>query len=269
MIKLIAIDIDGTLVDNERKITPEVKAAVKDATAAGVKVVISTGRPLLGVTEILDELGLNKASDFVITFNGALVQRATGEIFVEETLTPDDFYDLDAAAKKVGVHFQALTRDGVYTSNRDIGRYTVYESYSSHSPLHFRQPEEIAALDLAKVMMIDEPKILDNAIAYLPFEFFERFTMVKSTPFFLEFMNKKVSKGMAVAQLAKKLFLDTDELMAIGDEENDRSMLEAVGNPVVMGNGKEELKKIAKYITKPNTESGVAYAIREWVLKDY
>ena len=82
-------------------------------------------------------------------------------------------------------------------------------------------------------------------------------------------MNKKASKGNAVLHLAKKLFLDVDELMAIGDQENDRSMLEAVGNPVVMGNGKEELKKIAKYVTKSNAESGVAHAINEWVLKDY
>ena len=82
-------------------------------------------------------------------------------------------------------------------------------------------------------------------------------------------MNKKASKGNAVLHLAKKLFLDVDELMAIGDQENDRSMLEAVGNPVVMSNGKEELKKIAKYVTKSNAESGVAHAINEWVLKDY
>ena len=66
--------------------------------------------------------------------------------------------------------------------------------------------------------------------------------------------------------LAEKLGLTKEETMAIGDEENDRAMLEVVGNPVVMGNGTDALKKIAKYITKSNDESGVAYAIREWVL---
>ena len=92
-------------------------------------------------------------------------------------------------------------------------------------------------------MMVDEPAALDDGIAYLPFEFFERYNVVKSTPFYLEFMNKKASKGSAVQHLAEKLSFDLDEVMAIGDEENDRSMLEVAGCPVVMENGKSELKK--------------------------
>lgn len=270
MIKLVAIDLDGTLLDPERKITPAVKTAVQKAKAKGVKIVICTGRPLLGVTDILNELGLTEHGDYVITYNGSLVQRAdTGETFVKEILSADDWLDIDAAARKAGLHVHAHTMTGLYTPNRDIGKYTVFESYLVNMPLYFRQPEEIAQLEIAKAMMIDEPDVLDNGIAYLPFELFERFTMIKSAPYFLEFINKKASKGNAVKLLAEKLFLSLDEVMAIGDEENDRSMLEVAGCPVVMGNGKPELKKIAKHVTKTNVESGVAYAINEWVLKDY
>lgn len=268
MIKLVAIDLDGTLLDENRQITPAVKSAVADAKAAGVKIVITTGRPLMGVTDILTELNLLDHSDYVITYNGALVQRATGEEFIKETLEADDVLDLDWVARKIGLHMHAITRDGIYTSNRDIGKYTVQEAQMVSMPLYFRQPEEIAALEIAKIMMVDQPEILDDGISYLPFELFERFNLVKSTPYYLEFMNKKASKGNAVKALAKKLFLDMDEVMAIGDEENDRSMLEVVGNPVVMENGKAELKKIAKYITKSNRESGVAHAIRTWVLEE-
>ncbi|MFC4652393.1 sugar-phosphatase [Lactococcus nasutitermitis] len=269
MIKLVAIDLDGTLLNPERKITPAVKQAVAEAKKKGVKIVICTGRPLMGVKDILEELELTESSDYVITYNGALVQRATGEEFIKETLTGDDFLDIDAAARKAGLHIHAHTLDGIYTTNRNIGKYSVHEAYLVQMPLYFRQPEEIAQLEVVKVMMVDEQEVLDNGIAYLPFEFFENYTMIKSTPFYLEFVNKKASKGNAVKHLAKKLFLDLDEVMAIGDEENDRSMLEVAGNPVVMENGKEELKKIAKYVTKSNDESGVAYAINEWVLKDY
>ena len=116
-------------------------------------------------------------------------------------------------------------------------------------------------------MYIDEPEILDAAIAKLPPELAEKYTLVKSAPFYLEIVKKTVNKGATVLHLAEKLGLNKGQTMAIGDEENDRAMLEAVGSPVVMENGKEELKKIAKYITKSNDESGVAYAIREWVLK--
>ncbi|MCL2676595.1 MAG: sugar-phosphatase [Streptococcaceae bacterium] len=269
MIKLVAIDLDGTLLDTNRQITPQVKQAVLDAKKADVKIVITTGRPLMGVIDILKELELTNQSDYVITYNGALVQRATGEEFLKESLTAMDFFDLDNEAKKIGLHMHAITRDGIYTSNRDIGKYTIHEATLVNMPLFFRQPEEIAALEIAKIMMVDEPDVLENGIAYLPFEFFESYNMVKSTPFYLEFMNKKASKGNAVKHLAEKLCLDMDEVMAIGDEENDRSMLQVVGHPVAMENGNNELKKIAKHITKPNTESGVAYAINEWVLKDY
>ena len=116
-------------------------------------------------------------------------------------------------------------------------------------------------------MYIDEPEILDAAIAKIPQEFYDKYTIVKSTPFYLEFMNKTASKGNAITHLAEKMGLSKDQTMAIGDAENDRAMLEAVGNPVVMENGTPELKEIAKYITKSNEESGVAYALREWVLK--
>ena len=269
MIKLVAIDLDGTLLDPNRQITAEVKTAVKKAKAAGVKIVITTGRPLPGVVDILKALELTDQSDYVITYNGGLVQRATGEEFIKETLSSEDWLDLDAAARKIGLPIHAITREGIYTPNHDVGRYTVQEAQMVKMPLYIRQPEDIAALEIAKVMMVDEPAALDDGIAYLPFEFFERYNVVKSTPFYLEFMNKKASKGSAVKHLAEKLSFDLDEVMAIGDEENDRSMLEVAGCPVVMENGKSELKKIAKYVTKSNAKSGVAYAINEWVLKDY
>jgi len=268
MIKLVAIDLDGTLLDPNRQITAEVKTAVKKAKAAGVKIVITTGRPLPGVVDILKALELTDQSDYVITYNGGLVQRATGEEFIKETLSSEDWLDLDAAARKIGLPIHAITREGIYTPNHDVGRYTVQEAQMVKMPLYIRQPEDIAALEIAKVMMVDEPAALDDGIAYLPFEFFERYNVVKSTPFYLEFMNKKASKGSAVQHLAEKLSFDLDEVMAIGDEENDRSMLEVAGCPVVMENGKSELKKIAKYVTKSNAKSGVAYAINEWVLKD-
>lgn len=270
MIKLVAIDLDGTLLDPDRKITDKVKQAVADAKAAGIKIVICTGRPLLGVIDILHELGLTEHSDYVITYNGALVQRAdNGEEFIKETISRDDFLDLDAMARKLNLHLMAITREGIYTSQRNIGKYVVHEAAMVNMPLYYRLPEEIGNLEIAKVMIVDEPEVLDNGIAYMPFEFFERFTMMKSTPFYLEFVNKKASKGTAVKQLAENLFLDLSEVMCIGDEENDRSMLEIAGTPVVMENGKAELKKIAKHITKSNIESGVAYAINQWVLKDY
>ena len=251
-IKLIAVDIDGTLLNSQRQVTPEVFQAIQDAKAAGVKVVIATGRPIPGVLPLLEELNLNQDGDYVITFNGGLVQEtSTGNELIRETLSYEDYLDIEVLANKLGVHSHAITKDGIYTSNRNIGRYTVHE---------------VADKEFVKAMYIDEPEILDAAIAKLPQEFYDRFTIVKSTPFYLEILKKTANKGIAVMHLAEKLGLSKEETMAIGDEENDSAMLEVVGSPVVMENGNPEMKKIAKHITKSNDESGVAYAIRKWVL---
>ena len=266
-IKLVAVDIDGTLVNSQREITPEVFQAVQDAKAAGVKIVITTGRPIAGVTKLLEDLNLTQEGDYVITFNGGLVQdAATGQELVKETLTYDDYLDIELLARKLGVHMHAITKDGIYTANRNIGKYTVHEATLVNMPIFYRTPEEMADKEIVKIMFIDEPDVLDQAISQIPKEVADKYTLVKSQPFYLEVVNKNVSKGNAIIHLSRTLGIDLSETMAIGDEENDRAMLEVVANPVVMANGNPELKKIAKYITKSNDDSGVAYAIREWVL---
>ncbi|MGO2314673.1 MAG: sugar-phosphatase [Pseudolactococcus laudensis] len=266
-IKLVAIDIDGTLVNNNREITPEVFEAIQKAKAAGVKIVIATGRPLLGVKNILESLNLLDAGDYVITYNGALVQAtATGEAFIDEPITYDDYLDIEMESRRLDTPLHSITMSTIYTHNRNISKYSINEAYITGLPLKYRTAEEMSKHEIIKMMYIDEPEKLDATIVKLPQRFRERYTIVKSTPFYLEILNKNASKGLAVQHLAEKLGISHEETMAIGDEENDRSMLEAVGNPVVMANGNPELKKIAKYITKSNEESGVAHAINEWVL---
>ena len=267
-IKLVAVDIDGTLVNNKREITPQVFEAVQDAKEAGVKVVIATGRPIAGVAQLLDDLKLRETGNYVVTFNGALVQDTeTGEDLLKDTLTYDDYLDIEHLSRKLGVHMHAITKEGIFTANRDIGKYTVHESQLVNMPIFYRTPDEMKGKEIVKTMFIDEPEFLDQVIAQIPEEFHQRFTLVKSAPFYLEILQKTANKGTAITHLAEKLGYTKDQTMAIGDQENDRAMLEVVGHPVVMENGTDELKKIAKYITKSNEESGVAHALREWVLK--
>lgn len=266
-IKLVAVDIDGTLITDDRQITDQVFNAIQEAKSAGVHVVIATGRPIAGVTALLEDLNLNKEGDFVITFNGGLVQdAATGAEVIKETMSYQDYMDIEFLSRQLGVHMHAITKEGIYTANRNIGKFTVHEATLVNMPIFYRTPEEMADKEIVKMMMIDDPAVLDQAIAKIPQAFYDKYNIVKSTPFYLEFMLKTVSKGDAIVHLADKLGLDMSETMAIGDAENDRAMLEVVGNPVVMENGDPNLKQIAKYITKSNNESGVAHAIWEWVL---
>lgn len=267
-IKLIAIDIDGTLLNDQHQVTSEVKAALDEAQARGIKIVLCTGRPIIGVLPLVEELGLDKQDDFVISYNGSIIQDAhTKEKISLHGLTHEDFLDIEMTARRLDVHLHTETEEHIYTANRDISPYTVHEAYLVNMPIRYRTPEEMTPdLSIIKMMMIDDPEKLARVEQELPDFMRERFTVVKSTPFFLEILNKNVNKGAAVHQLATHLGLTSDEVMAIGDNENDLEMIQYAGTGVAMGNATENVKNHATVITKTNNEHGVAHAIRTYAL---
>ncbi|WP_338559585.1 sugar-phosphatase [Erwinia sp. E_sp_B04_7] len=267
-IKLIAIDMDGTLLNPQHEVTPGVKKAIQAARDKGIAVVLATGRPYVGVEQYLMQLDLQQEGQYCITNNGALVQKAaSGECVAEVTLNFDDYLYFEQLARQLGVHFQALTKSQLFTANKDISPYTVHESYLTGIPLHYRAVQEMdPTMTFPKVMMIDPPEVLDEAIRQLPQEARDRYTIMKSSPYYLEILNKQVNKGAGVKALADQLGLSRDEVMAIGDQENDLAMLEFAGTGVAMSNGIDSVKAIAQFVTKSNREDGVAFAIEKFAL---
>lgn len=266
-IKLVAIDIDGTLLNPQREITPGVEAALKKARAAGVYIVLASGRPLVGVQNQLETLGLLTEEDYAITYNGALVvNNHTGAVVSEYGLTRDQFLEIDTLARKLNVHLHTEDKEAIYTSNRDISPYTVHESFLVDMQIRFRMPDEIANQVVpTKMMMIDEPEILTEAIQKIPADFYDRYTLVQSTPFFLEVLNKEVSKGLALEKLTEHLGLQQSEVMAIGDQENDLAMIQYAGTGIAMGNGTASAKDLADFVVASNAEDGVKEAIDRFV----
>ncbi|MCU5772342.1 sugar-phosphatase [Erwiniaceae bacterium BAC15a-03b] len=267
-IKLIAIDMDGTLLNHQHNITPRVKEAIGRAREKGVYVVLATGRPYIGVARYLLELDLQQEGQFCITNNGALVQRAVnGDCIAEVTLSFDDYLLFEQLSRELGVHLHALDKSRLYTANKDISEYTVHEASLTGIPLHYRSVAEMdRTLTFPKVMMIDSPELLDSAIARIPAELHENYTIMKSAPYYLEILNKQVNKGAGVKALADQLGLAREEIMAIGDQENDLAMLEFAGTGVAMANGIDAVKAISQFVTKTNMEDGVALAIEKFVL---
>lgn len=268
-IKLIAIDMDGTLLLPDHTISPAVKEAIAAARERGVNVVLTTGRPYAGVENYLRELHMNQPGDYCITYNGALVQKAAdGSAVAQTPLSYDDYRYLEQLSREVGSHFHALDRTTLYTANRDISRYTVHESFVATIPLVFCEAEKMDPnMTFLKVMMIDEPDILDKAITRIPQEVKEKYTVLKSAPYFLEILDKRVTKGTGVKSLAEALNIKPEEVMAIGDQENDIAMLEYAGVGVAMENAIGSVKEVANFVTKTNLDDGVAYAIEKFVLR--
>lgn len=261
-IKLIAIDLDGTLLTSEKTVSDENKKALQAAHEAGIKIVLCTGRPTPGVTDYLEELGLETDDDYAITYNGAMVQNVgTQEIMVDYRMNHADYLLLEKEAAKAGTHFHAIHDTALFTPNKNISPYTVRESFLSKVPLFYRTPEEMGEPSYNKMMMIDFEPILEKAISRLPKELWDKYTILRSEPFFLEFLNKNASKGKAVKALAEHLSIPQKSIMAIGDNENDLDMITFAGIGVAMGNAVDKVKDEADVITRTNDENGVAHVI--------
>lgn len=266
-IKLIAIDIDGTLLNSDRKITTQVKETLTKAKKQGIYIVLCTGRPLLGVKEQLTELDLYQKDDYVITYNGSLVQATnTNEIIAQYSLTYEEFLEIEYMSRLYNVHLHTIDHHAIYTANRDISKYTVHEASLVNMPLKYRTIDEMTPnLSIIKTMMIDEPEILDRAIEQLPNSFLNKFTTVKSTEFYFEILHKEANKGNALKTLANHLGIKQEETMAIGDNENDLSMIEYAGIGVAMGNATLAVKQAANIQTTSNDENGVSQIIEKYL----
>lgn len=266
MYKLIAIDMDGTLLREDKTISEHTKSIIEQAKKQGVKIVLASGRPLEGLEPYLDELGLTSADDYVICYNGAIVQNvATREIISRTTLDGQDLKDLYQVSKELQVNIHAFSRAGCITPV--MTKYSKLEGNMNDIPVHITDFNEVLDDEtIIKIMFIDEPEVLQKAIDRLPEELYNKYTIVRSAPYFLEFLNKKVNKGEGVRALAMHLGINQEEIMCFGDAGNDWHMIEFAGMGVAMGNAFPEIKEIANYITETNENDGVACAIKKFVL---
>lgn len=267
MYKLIALDMDGTLLTPEGRISPRTQAAITAARARGVTVVLTSGRPLEGMTAYLAELGLTGQDDYVICYNGALVQQvAEQRIIRSQLLTGSDASAIAHLASELGVNVHGFSVSRGLISPR-VSPYTEHESRLIKMPINLVDFATLPADEqIMKVMMIDPEPLLSRAIARLPAELYERYTVVRSSPYFLEFMNKRSNKGTGVAALAEHLGLTAAQVIAVGDAGNDRHMIEYAGLGVAMGNATDEIKALARHTTSRNDEDGVARVIEEFIL---
>lgn len=268
MYKLIALDMDGTLFNSDKQITDRTKETLAQARALGVKIVLASGRPLAGLQPPLKELDLIHEGEYVLSFNGALIVDAkTGEAVSKCILKGSDYKKLFKLAQELGVHCQAFSPSRGLITN-ETSQYTEHEASINQIDINIINPltDITDEEDIIKVMFIDPPEILDEAISKLPAWIKEDFNVFKSAPFFLEITHKDVDKGAGLLHLADYLNIKQSETMACGDQGNDYTMIKAAGLGVAMENGIDKVKAIADYVTDTNDNDGVAKAIEKFVL---
>lgn len=275
-IKLIAIDLDGTLLDSKRNLSKENYQAIQDAKAAGIKVVLCTGRPLRSMNYLLDELHLKDEEDLAITYNGGLIQHTkSGDIVHEFTLDRKQCIDIYKLGQELNLPVNFIDLEYIYEPPYPEGVESIYNKGNTNIPkdqaLQFSKllmDEMPEPFTINKVVMSRPGEELDAAIPRIDKSYYEKYNIYKSQDNILEILPKNVDKGFAMRVVGEMLGLEKNEIMGIGDQENDKSLVENAGLGVAMGNAIEDVKTVADYITKTNDDHGVAHAIRKFALNE-
>jgi len=259
-IKLVATDIDGTILKHDFKFNQEVKDCIKKLTDSGVKVILVTGRMHSATDFIAEELGLDTP---IVSYQGGLI-KCKGETLYERNLDPKIAKKIIHWAKENNVHINLYMDDQLFVEKDDevIRRYTGERSagfiVKSFEEIELHRINKILAIDFVNHELVTEWK------DYLSDAFKDAY-IVKSTPYFCEISHPDAKKSSAVDFLRDFYGFKKEEILTIGDQNNDIELLKAGGIKVAMGNATEELKAVADYVTDTVCNNGFVRAMEKFV----
>ena len=266
-IELVVLDLDGTLLDDRRRVPARNIAAVRAAHAAGVKVVLCSGRMLPNMEQAHNRLGL----DLVLGgYNGAKVvdTQANGRrVIFHRPIPAAPSQAIAATATACGwlVNFYHEDRLLGHYSDRHQGLIDLYQRRGG-AQYEFVSPDEISGLPSTKIVVLAQPDEIPSVLRELG-PHLEGLNWVKSDPEYVEIMADGVHKGAALTAIAAHLGIALDACMAIGDASNDREMLATAGLGVAMANASDESRSAADVVLElDNNDCGVAHAIETYVL---
>ena len=266
-IKLVALDMDGTLLNSQNKILPSTKKVITQALDRGIKIVLTSGRPIAGLKEYLDELKIPQTEQYVVTLNGAITRSTDGSI-IDSFLVNKTFYEeMTKFGKDHHVPFNIVDPDSrIITADTDVDYFELLQAWENNAGMFIRKPSDFDDdFMISKGGYVGDKDKLDEVEPLLRKEFGQDLYIVRADDHFLELLNPNVNKGNALHDLGEKIGISSDEMAAFGDEKNDISMFNEVGTAICMENGSDEAKSAATYITDSNDEDGIAHAFEKYI----
>jgi len=261
--RLLAIDLDGTLLTPQKLITPRTYNALRQATEAGITIVIATGQTLSVLQNVCAELPLSVPQ---IIENGAIIADIhSGEVLHEQLLPPEHILPVLTTLRVFGLNRAYHTLHRVYV-DKDTPRASTWYRPPVPPAVEVEDVASLYPLSCIKVAGIGEAGTLRDKRKELERIFDGHLHVTQSSFDIVEFLHPEASKGNALRIIASDLAIKPEEIVAFGDNHNDIGMLRLAGLGVAMGNAHEEVKAVADYVTGSNTEEGVAAAIEELIL---
>ncbi|WP_334332616.1 Cof-type HAD-IIB family hydrolase [Companilactobacillus sp. HBUAS59544] len=268
--KLITTDMDDTLLTTAKEISEKNQLMIKQAMENGVKVVLCSGRPHAAMYDYAKSLGITGKDNYMITNGGAIIENMEGEILYEKTLDNDFYHEFVAYAREQMLPYCVLDIQGnTYTSNFDfIDEYTIAMAFENNRGLYIKEPESLPRnFRITKAVVNGNENYLDEMTEIIERRFPDKF-VVRTGVGYLEIFPQNVNKGEAIKVLANKLQIDLQDVLAVGDRDNDISMLKVAGKAVAMGNAQSGVKAVSDFVTTDNNHDGVGCAIEKFVIDD-
>jgi len=266
-IRILALDLDDTLLKSDLTISNRARNAIKQAEAAGVTVVLASGRIPAAIEYFSQVLDMHKRPGYLICSNGTVIQEShTGNI-VHEILIDEgiilEIYDL---ADAEGFPVQIYEDDIMYVSRQN--EYTQYDQkITGLRQVVVENFRAMVAGGCHKLLIPGDPKLLSPMESLIRTYLGDKITLFTSKPYFLEILPANTDKGTALAWISGVMGVKREEVLAIGDSMNDEAMIRWAGIGVAMANSDERIKNIADIVTeKTNDDDGVAEVIEKFIL---
>lgn len=260
--KMIAMDMDDTLMTSQNEVSLETKAYLLKIQQEGYRVVLASGRPTAGMLPTAKLLQLDDYNSHIVSYNGGqITDVATEQTIVNHAVTKQDFDEIVDYCRAQGFFVLTYKDDCIiYDSEHE---YMNIEAELTGLPM--KKVDDIKAYiqtDVPKVMGVDYEENIGAACDAFNGQFNANIDVTTSKPYFLEFMAKNVSKGQALIELCSRFDMTIDEVIVFGDSSNDASMFEVAGKAIAMDNANDLLKSMAHEITLSNDENGIPHALK-------
>ena len=268
--KLLVLDVDGTLLNNEKEISKRTLAALLKVQHMGIRIVLASGRPTSGIMPFAKALELGNFGGYILSYNGCQVIKAdTGEVMFERRINPEQIPYLEKKSRKNGFSIFTYHDDYILTDNAD-DLHIRKEAWLNHLKI-MEEPEFSIAIDFAPckcVLVSDDYEALRGLENHWKRRLAGVLDVFPSEPYFLEVVPCGVDKANTLALLMDQLGVKREEVIAIGDGVADVTMLQLAGKSVAMGHAPDSVKICADYVTASNDEDGVAQAVEKLILSE-
>ncbi len=275
-IKVIIMDVDGTLFNSDKKVSPETKRALIKAQELGIKVVLASGRPTSGLIALGKELQMDKHNGLFVSYNGSkVVDCQTMNTLFNEALSVEEGKAVLEHMKKFNVYPMIDKDEYIYVNN--VFADYIHVNGESHNVIQHEarggnfllcEKEDLADfLDyrVNKILTAGEPDYLQEHYQAMMEPFKDTLSGMFTAPFYFEYTAKGIDKANALDTVLKPMGFTQDQMIAFGDGMNDISMVEYVGTGVAMENAVQELKDVSQYVTTSNDGEGIAKALHKYI----